>query len=142
MFAWSRLRKPQGTFAMIAPTTTASRHLTWQWHGMVAVVHLRHARLTDPLDIAEIRDELCQFVQAAGPRQLLVNFGAVRQCSSEMIIVLLEVRKLMQRSRARLKLCGLNHALRELFRILNLDGTVFDIHDSATDALWHWAAGA
>ena len=34
-----------------------------------------------------------------------------------------------------LKLCGMSEPVRDAFGMLNLDGTVFEIHDRETDAL-------
>lgn len=118
---------------MIQPNSHG--HVAVHWQDMLAIVHVRDAKLNDPLDIAAIHDELAELIESERPLQLLLNFGAVSRCSSEMISTLLKIRQLVLFYGCELKLCGLREAIREAYRILNLDGTVFDIYDSATDAI-------
>jgi len=42
----------------------------------------------------------------------------------------------------RLKLCSMKENVREVFRMLNIEKTVFDIHDSASEALAIFSAPA
>ena len=52
-----------------------------------------------------------------------------------MINTLLRIKKIVVRDKAgQLQLCGMKPNVRSAFGMLNLDGTVFDIYESAVDA--------
>jgi len=92
-------------------------------------------RLVDPVrfdvaDYAELRDEVGRFVEQYRPPELLVDFSRVPFCSTAIMDALLTARKRMETYGGQLRLCGMNHMVRESFQRLNLD-TVFEIHTTA-----------
>jgi anti-anti-sigma factor len=103
--------------------------------GDVSIVHLVDQKLLDRLLIYEMHDELLAFLEKERPLQLIVNFGPVTHCSTEVIGGLLRVNKRLKSSGGKLKLCGMSDSIREVYRIMNLDGTIFDIYESAADAV-------
>ena len=102
----------------------------------VTVVHLSDPRLSDALDVSHMEEELLRLVDERQPPKLLVNFGRVIHCSTSVINALLRAKKKLIAQGGKLKLCGMRDTLREAYRILNLDGTVFEIYDSAAEGLW------
>ncbi len=115
--------------------STEYLHFAVQIQDKVAIVHIRDSKLYEPLVMAEVHDELSALVETRKPRRLLVNFAAVSHCSSEMISILLDVRRQIDEYGGSLCLCGLRDALREAYLILNLEGRIFDIRDSVSVAL-------
>lgn len=96
-------------------------------------------RLTDPLRmrdllVGELQDELLDMLEREKPTKLVVDFGRVEFCSSAVIEALIRAKKHVVTAGGGLKLCDMRSGVREAFQILNLDGTVFDIHDSVTHA--------
>jgi anti-anti-sigma regulatory factor len=59
----------------------------------------------------------------------------VAHCSTSVINGLLRAKKKLLAGGGRIKLCQLHPLIREAYRLLNLDGTVFHIHDSEAEAL-------
>ena len=106
----------------------------WDSDG-VTVVDVANPRLLDRLFINELGDELIAFVESERPAKLLISFGRVTYCSSEVIGSLIRARARVTSEGGKMKLCLMNDQVRELFRITNLDGTIFEIFDSDDEAL-------
>lgn len=84
---------------------------------------------------AELQDELLVFVEMYRPRQLVVNFGRIKYCSTALISGVLQSRRRLDTIGGELKFCGMCQPVRDAFIMLNLDGAVFDIYESESDAL-------
>jgi anti-anti-sigma factor len=95
----------------------------------ITIVHLIGPKLT-----LEVRDPLYRLVDHEGHKALLLNFENVRYFSSAPLGMLIKLRTKVEQAGGRLKLCGLNADLHELFRITNLT-QVFEIYDYQQDAL-------
>ena len=103
--------------------------------GDVTVVHLKDPALYEMILITELHDELLKYVEHYQPRKLLVDFTAVKRCSSAVINSMLLARKRMMGYGAVVRLCNMHPQVREAFRVLRLDGTLFDIYESLPEAL-------
>lgn len=106
----------------------------------VSVLRLIDPQLFDTLIVTELQDELIDFVEAATPGKVLINFSNVSHCSTAVINSLLRTKKRLIRDNGRLKLCGMRDGLREAYKMLNLDGTVFDIVDNPSDGIQAFGA--
>lgn len=106
-----------------------------QQHVDVAVMHLIDHHVLDQGRINVLRDEMLRFIDEQKPAKLLVNFGGVTACSSQMIGCLITVWKHLSAEGGQMKLCGMHEYIRESFRICKLDGPIFEIYDSAPEAL-------
>jgi anti-anti-sigma factor len=69
-----------------------------------------------------------------GHTRLLLNFGGVRQMSSDVLGVLAGLYRRVERAQGRLGLYGLDVVLREMVRICRLE-RVFDIYADEAEAL-------
>ena len=78
----------------------------------------------DVVQYGELRDELIDFVERQRPKKLLVDFSAVRYCSTAVIHTLLIVKNRLDGYGGQLKFCRMNDVVRESFERLNLVGTV------------------
>jgi anti-anti-sigma factor len=111
------------------------RHFAVEPKGNVAVIQLLDAKLADALVVTELQDELLDFIEGENPTNVLVSFNGVNQCSTAVINGLLRAKKRLMADGGQLKLCGMNDMIREAYRMLNLDGTVFKIYGTEDDAL-------
>ncbi len=115
------------------------KHFEVQDDGPVIVVHLNDPKLADTLLVTELEVELLAYVEQYRPKKMLVNFGVVTHCSTSVINGLIRAKKRVVQGGGELKLCCLSPAIREAYKLLNLDGTVFQIYESTADALRSFA---
>lgn len=101
----------------------------------VLIARILGKSLLDPLNVREMADELLGVIDGRKPRKLLVSFSEVSRCSTDVINVLLLAKKRLLTESGELKLCEMSENIRHTYQILNLDGTVFRIYDSAEDAI-------
>ena len=78
-----------------------------------------------------IERELLWLIHADPPRMLIIDLSLVEFGSSALIGALVNTQRQLAQSAGQLKLKGVRGEVLEKLRMLNLDGTVFDICDSA-----------
>lgn len=108
--------------------------------GDVTIVDLLPESLAGLTIQEELGDPLSKWVTEKQPQQLLVNFSRVKLASSDAIGVLIRIRKDIQSYQGTIRLCELDPNVRLSFRLLNLDGTMFQIFDSEDEALASFSA--
>jgi anti-anti-sigma regulatory factor len=81
----------------------------------------------------EMKKELTTYVQQEKPMKVLVNFENIQRFSTEFIGNLLSMKKLLG-PQAAIKLCAMQPLHREVFDMLKLTGTVFEIYDTKAEA--------
>ena len=116
------------------------KHFEPQQVDDVIVLHLVDQQLFKNLVINEFEDELLEYLNDSQPQKLLVNFGPVAFCGTSAINALLRAKSRLMKTGGRIKCCGMNENIRGEFQMLNLDGTIFEIYDSASEALEAFAA--
>ena len=84
--------------------------------------------------VIEFSKQLVQFVDDVQPAKLLLNFANVRFFSSEAINGVLQANLHIKSQGGRMVLCGMSKDLRRLFKLLALDRTVLEIHESKEEA--------
>lgn len=114
---------------------TQFRHFEVEPVENVVIVKLTSFELLDRLVTNELQDELVQFLEVQQPPRVVISFVQVRRCSTETINALLRGRKRVVGYGGQMSLCDMQAKIREVFRLLNLEGTVFQIHDTVADAL-------
>lgn len=100
----------------------------------VTILRVLDTALSDLELQDELHVELTGFVDAKQPKKLLVDFSAVKYCTTGVINSLLSAKKRVLRYGGEFKLCGLTPHVQEAFQVLNLTGTVFDIYESCSEA--------
>jgi anti-anti-sigma regulatory factor len=103
--------------------------------GDVTVVRLNDPKLYEMILITELHDELLQYIEHHQPKKLLVDFAMVTQCSSAVINSMLMARKRLHSRGAVMMLCSMHKQVRDAFRVLRLDGTLFEIYESLPEGL-------
>jgi anti-anti-sigma regulatory factor len=111
------------------------RRFTVDQRGDVTVVRVVDPRLFDTMIVTEFEDDLLDLVDMHLPQNVLIDFGAVTHCSTAVINGLLRAKKRLVARKGQLALCGMTDSIREAYRTLNLDGTVFAIYDNESEAL-------
>lgn len=109
------------------------KHVQLTHHDGITVVHLGSS-INDRAQIHEFADELLEFIGEEQPRRLQLNFEHVKFFSSECISVIIRAQRRITEQHGRMNLCGMSKDLRKMFKICNLDGTVFKIFNSCRDA--------
>ena len=82
----------------------------------------------------ESKKELIRFAQEEKPDKVVMDFQNVQRFSTEFIGTLLSFKKQMSAG-GKIKLCSLQPVLRDILRVLNLDGTVFQIFADVDEAV-------
>ncbi|MDP6556359.1 MAG: STAS domain-containing protein [Pirellulaceae bacterium] len=111
------------------------QHFSVQLVDDVAVLQVLAPRLSDSLTVSEFQDELLEMIETELPKELVVSFKGVLCCSTAVINGLLRAKKQLLVSDGSLRLCGMSDVIREAYRMLHLDGTVFDIDDTLEESL-------
>ena len=115
--------------------TAEYKYLRIERHDDAAVIILGNVELFDRLLTDEVRQELLDFVDAEKPAKLVVSFEDVTRCSTEVINGLIRARKRAISHGGEFRLCLVRQEMRQVLRILKLDGTIFDVHDTLAGAL-------
>ena len=110
------------------------RHFEVDRENGITVLSLLAPDLVDFLVTSELQDELVKFVEKEKPEKLIVSFHNVSRCSTEIINALLRARKRVVTSGGTLRLCAMPDQIRSVFKMLNLEGTVFHIYDTKAEA--------
>ncbi|MDA1049972.1 MAG: STAS domain-containing protein [Planctomycetota bacterium] len=101
----------------------------------VLVVELIDPKLFDTATVTQLQDELLLLVDTERPSKMIVDFGRVVHCSTAVINGLLRAKKRILANGGQLKLCGMSSGIRDAYKMLNLDGTVFQIYDTLEAAV-------
>ena len=104
-------------------------------NDQISVASVTHPVLLDNEAIERFRLELLAIIVEATSDNLLVDFARVTRTSTAVINSLLVAKKKLLGSGGDLFLCGLQDAVRHNFRILNLEGTVFEVFECKELAL-------
>lgn len=110
------------------------QHLTVRRADDVLVIQLIDPKLFDTTTVTQLQDELLCLVDAERPAKAIVDFSRVAHCSTAVINGLLRAKKKILANGGQLKLCGMAVGIRDAYKMLNLDGTVFQIHDTLEKA--------
>ena len=112
----------------------SSQHFEVEQDGDLAVVTFTNLELLDHLLTHEMQEELLAYAENQQPKRLIVNFDCVRRCSTEIINAMLRTRKRIAAGGGDMRLCGMSQNIRDVFRMLNLEGNVFEIFDTLDEA--------
>jgi anti-anti-sigma factor len=114
---------------------TEPKHFGVEIERGVTIMRLKDPKLQDMVVVSELHDELLEYLEEHHPRNLIVDYTSVTRCSSTVINSMLLARKRLKSKQGVVRLCCMRKQVRDAFRVLRLDGTLFDIHDSLAEAL-------
>ena len=118
--------------------TSQLEHFRIEQQGDVIIVTPTVFDFLDQVTNFEAKRELIRFAQNEKPHKAVVDFHNVQRFSTEFIGTLLSFKRQMGEG-ARISLCSMQPVHRDIFRVLNLDGTVFQIFDDVTHAVESFA---
>lgn len=101
----------------------------------VTIMSLISEDEVDRLMMNDLQRAIIAFVEQERPLKLLVDFAGVRRFSSETISALIRARRRLTEYHGQISLCAMRPEVREVFRLMRLEGTVFDIVTSREDGL-------
>jgi len=110
-----------------------NRHFAIRYDEDITILDLLEDRISDlaPPDFSE-----CLFeIVAMRPQRLIINFSKVRFAGSGTIGILVEAAKQLSQEGGILKFCCMDENVRETFRLLGLEGRIFEIFDHEADAI-------
>lgn len=117
-----------------------SSHVKIRHEGDVAVVAFADRKILEELSIHEIGEELRTLVESQPKAQVLLDFSNVDHLASAALGMLITLHKKVQTQSGALKLANINKQIYQVFKITRLN-KVFDIHDTAEQALEAFATG-
>ncbi len=95
----------------------------------IPVARILDRQVLDDRIVREVSDQLVSSVPASGPFALIVDFSAVGNVSSAFIGRLVMLQRKADLSKGRLRLCGMSPAVREVFKVTNLDRVLTIVRD-------------
>ena len=107
--------------------------LEFEEHGGIHVGTILSSSVLNPANVIEFGREVLEFVNGHPGVNLLLNFENVDYLSSAVLTELLKVKKAIDETRGRLRLCAVSPVIQEVFEITNLN-TVFTIHPDGVSA--------
>lgn len=113
---------------------STQKHFNVESEDGITILQLTDLELLDRLLTHEMQEDLVHFVDSQKPSKLIVSFDRVRRCSTEVINAMLRARKRVSALGGDMRLCSMRDTIRDVFRMLNLEGNVFDIFDTLDDA--------
>jgi anti-anti-sigma factor len=102
------------------------------FHGIVIATPQRDS-LWDRVKIHQVHDKLVKYLAAKQPPALILDLEKVEIVSSEALSILLRIRDHAVARNLQLRLCNLQHAVREVMRITEL-AKLFEIYDTLPQA--------
>ena len=105
-------------------------------HSGAGVVAFKSASVSDVEGIAAASEQIKEFVKLNKPSRLIFDFEHVKFFSSQVLGLLLDIRKLLDTYKGNVVISGINPQLHRVFRITNLDKifTFFQDRESAIKA--------
>ena len=100
----------------------------------VAVVSFASSRILDQSNVQQLGEEFDALVDRYKLRKIVLNFANVSYMSSAVMGKLVSLLKKVQASGGKLKLCGIEESIFEIFKIMRFD-KMFDIRANEDEAI-------
>lgn len=107
--------------------------------GDVTVVTPTVSDLFDLAVSCELRKELIRFVQDEKSKKVVVDCHNIQRFSTDWVTTLLSLKKRLVAASGGVNLCSMPPVQREIFDVLHLPGTVFQILDTVEEAVQAFA---
>ena len=101
----------------------------------VTVLRISGVEVRGRLISDELPDELDQLSQQQQSEKLVVSLGKLNCVTSDVINALIKLRGRLIAAGGSIGLCAMKTTVRDSFRLMNLDGTLFAIHDTEAEAI-------
>jgi len=111
------------------------RHFTVREKDEVSVIELTGPRIFGSPLVSELEEDLLDFIESNQPRRVLIDFSRVTHCTTAVINGFLRAKKRLVEAGGKFYLSDMTDPIRDGYRMLNLDGTVFRIYEDRASAL-------
>lgn len=109
-------------------------HIETKEVGPVLLIRPLQSEFLDRHEISLCTDELEEYVSVAKPEKIVFSLKHMTKYSSQAIGGLVRVQRVVEKYGGRMKL-AMTESVRELFRVTGLDGSVFEIFETESDAI-------
>lgn len=113
---------------------TAEKLFQVTLHDDITVIHISK-EVRDKARIMEFGDDLVAYCEEHRPLKVQMNFEYVVFFGSEAISALIRAQRRIREFGGRMNLCGMTKDQRGVFRMCQLDGHVFEIHDLCRESM-------
>jgi anti-anti-sigma regulatory factor len=117
-----------------ARSTMDLNHIETKEVGPVLLIRPIQSEFLDRHEISLSTDELEEYVSMAKPEKIVFSLKHMTKYSSQAIGGLVRVQRVVEKYGGRMKL-AMTESIRELFRVTGLDGSVFEIFETESDAI-------
>ena len=114
---------------------TEYEYLDVQLEDEVAIIRLADLQFFNTDDYLNLQEEFLLFTEDVRPPLLVVEFLHVTYCPTILISGLLGIQERLAKYGGELKLSRLSPGVRDMFRSLRLDQSVFSIYETTGAAL-------
>lgn len=98
------------------------------------ITTLTDQKILEQADIQALENSIMPLVDSSAKINLIMDFSNVKFLTSAVLGLLIRISKKVYESQGRLRLCGIDAKILEIFKITRLD-RVFEIYEDRYDAL-------
>lgn len=113
-------------------SNTSQALLSFDEQKPIVIGTIRFTSVLSPANVAEFGREALEFVNKNPGLNLLLNFEKVDYLSSAVLTELLRIKKAIDDTGGRFRLCAISETIQEVFQITNLD-KVFTLDNAHLD---------
>ncbi|MAG16909.1 MAG: hypothetical protein CMJ21_02455 [Phycisphaerae bacterium] len=114
--------------------SSTSSGLRIQLQGDVHVIEFRDTHVLGQMDVEKLKAEMQRLVDEADVPKLIISFLGVKQVSSSVLGMIIEVHKHTAEKDGAVRLCNIRKELRKAFKITGLD-KILKIFDTTEKAM-------
>jgi anti-sigma B factor antagonist len=105
-----------------------------EYRGDATIVAFTDEKILEETDIKALQESIMSVIEQADGINLILDFRNVRFLSSAVLGLLIRILKRICEHEGKLRLCGINPRIYEVFRITRLTKT-FDIYEDLESAV-------
>jgi anti-sigma B factor antagonist len=105
-----------------------------EYQGDIVVVTLTTAKILEDVEIQSLEETFLPLIEQNPSIRLIIDFSQVQFLTSAALGLLIRISKKTIETNGRLKLCGIQPKIMEIFKITRLDN-VFDIQPDLSAAV-------
>lgn len=113
--------------------TAIKPRISVEYAENATIVTLADEKILEEKDIRALQESIMPVIEQAERMNLILDFRNVRFLSSAVLGLLIRISKRIYEHDGRLRLCGINPKIHEIFKITRLT-KIFDIHQDVESA--------
>lgn len=105
-----------------------------EFHGNVIIATLSDEKILDEAQVQSLEGSFLSIIEKNDQPQLIVDFSLVKFMTSAALGLLIRISKKIYEKNGKLRLCGIDPKIMEVFRITRLD-KIFEIYPDRDEAM-------